>query len=520
MNLHWIVYTLALSVLLGMAALAAERAAHLWHRASRMIWAAAMLVSLAIPLAILLAMMAPASDAPEPFGAPPTRSAMLATAPAAQAASQWVARTTAPASLHIGPLLQPAWLALSATTALALGLSAATLARRQRRWTRQRIGGADVFVAPDAGPAVVGLLRPRIVLPAWLASAPPSQQALVMAHEMAHLRSRDPQLLAIAMLLLVAMPWNLPLWWQMRRLRRAIEIDCDARVLAAGHNLQQYGATLIDVGQRQSTALVNVLGMAASRSFLEQRIGIMAQGRARWRTTVTAAFGAMALCAVAGAAQLTPPAAAPRRVVQLPVATLDDYVGVYQVDEFQAITISRDGQRLLSELTGHDRSLQVAASKDHFFQQGGKVQLRFERDGHGRVVALTVLRMGTERTAPRVDGKALAQRIATYQARDGAMPGGEAALRRGADVLTTGTMFPEDLTPAFARQAEHDLPLAMRQLRKRQVGKMTSLAYQGVNRDTGEDIYRVDYEKVSMDWYLMVNSDGKIANARARVIQR
>ena len=32
----------------------------------------------------------------------------------------------------------------------------------------------------------------------------------------------------------VLMPWNLPLWWQWRRLRFAIEVDCDARVLASG----------------------------------------------------------------------------------------------------------------------------------------------------------------------------------------------------------------------------------------------------------------------------------------------
>ncbi|UUZ52386.1 hypothetical protein LP419_22985 [Massilia sp. H-1] len=45
--------------------------------------------------------------------------------------------------------------------------------------------------------------------------------------------ARDPQLLGLALLVLVAMPWNLPMWWQLRRLRHAIEVDCDARVLAA-----------------------------------------------------------------------------------------------------------------------------------------------------------------------------------------------------------------------------------------------------------------------------------------------
>jgi len=39
---------------------------------------------------------------------------------------------------------------------------------------------------------------------------------------------------------------------QLRRLRCAIEVDCDARVLKAGHDTASYGETLIVVGQRRS----------------------------------------------------------------------------------------------------------------------------------------------------------------------------------------------------------------------------------------------------------------------------
>ncbi|UUZ46788.1 hypothetical protein LP420_23520 [Massilia sp. B-10] len=70
------------------------------------------------------------------------------------------------------------------------------------------------------------------MLPLWLTQSQAQQQALVMAHESSHMAARDPQLLGLALLVLVAMPWNLPMWWQLRRLRHAIEVDCDARVLA------------------------------------------------------------------------------------------------------------------------------------------------------------------------------------------------------------------------------------------------------------------------------------------------
>src|SRR5438477_356942 len=81
---------------------------------------------------------------------------------------------------------------------------------------------------------IVGLLRSRIVVPAWLLSAPESQQTAVIAHEQSHLEAGDPLMLTIALGLLVLMPWNFPLWWQLRRLRRAIEVDCDSRVLRRG----------------------------------------------------------------------------------------------------------------------------------------------------------------------------------------------------------------------------------------------------------------------------------------------
>ena len=79
------------------------------------------------------------------------------------------------------------------------------------------------------------------------------------------------------------MPWNLPLWWQLRRLRYAIEVDCDARVLAGGLDPAHYGETLIAVGERQSAYVGAVAAMSESRSFLEERIRIMISKPVKWR---------------------------------------------------------------------------------------------------------------------------------------------------------------------------------------------------------------------------------------------
>jgi hypothetical protein len=512
-SLNWIIYALAVALLFGVAALASERAAHLWRWSTRWVWTGALAASVLLPLALLS--QPAALPAPDLARAQVQRPAPAYAAAAGKIASQWVAAKTAPATARADSWLKPAWMALSATVLLTLVASALMLAARQRRWRTARIGGVEVLVAPDAGPAVVGLLRPRIVVPLWLTQAPARQQALVLAHEQAHLAARDPQLLCLALLALVAMPWNLPLWWQLRRLRHAIEVDCDARVLAAGYDRQHYGEALIDVCARQSGLLGSALAMAESRSFLEQRIRIMVSTPGRWHKPAAVALAVLAFGTAAMAAQLAQPEAARHQRVQLAPTLLAEYEGVYQTDEFQAMKISVVDGRLMSETTGRPPIPQFAESRDHFFEPRYGTTLRFNRNSAGKVVSLTVTLLGVDIDAPRVDGAALAGRIAAHLARDGAMPGGEAALRRGADSITTGKYFPEDLTPTFAKLSQAMLARGMDQMRGKPVGKMQSVTYLGMNRDTGEDIYRVQYEKRALDWYLTVHSDGKVANARA-----
>ena len=103
------------------------------------------------------------------------------------------------------------------------------------------------------------------------------------------------------------MPWNLPLWWQLRRLRYAIEVDCDARVLDGGIDPTHYGETLISVGERQSAYVGAVAAMSESKSFLEERIRIMISKPVRWRRAGIAALAGVSLGLTALAAQVSPP---------------------------------------------------------------------------------------------------------------------------------------------------------------------------------------------------------------------
>ncbi|UUZ46789.1 hypothetical protein LP420_23525 [Massilia sp. B-10] len=104
MTLNWVVYAIALSVLLCAAALARhERAARLWQLSTRWMWAAAMAASLLLPLAAVTLPVAPPL---QDTGAPQQRTAPPLATPVGKAASQWVAAKTAPSRGAGGYLAQ------------------------------------------------------------------------------------------------------------------------------------------------------------------------------------------------------------------------------------------------------------------------------------------------------------------------------------------------------------------------------------------------------------------------------
>jgi len=164
---------------------------------------------------------------------------------------------------------------------------------------------------------------------------------MVIAHELSHVEAGDQKLLAAALLVLLCMPWNVPLWWQLRRLRRAIEVDCDARVLKEGHSAADYGEVLLEVGQRQSVLIGAVAAMSEAVSFLEQRIRIMTSAPVRRRRMSATTLGALSLGIVAVAVQVAPPNAVstPQQVIGARSAAANMTVclpATGDVDDFRA----------------------------------------------------------------------------------------------------------------------------------------------------------------------------------------
>jgi beta-lactamase regulating signal transducer with metallopeptidase domain len=137
-------------------------------------------------------------------------------------------------------------------------------------------------IAPaGAPPHVVGLIAPVIVLPAPLAAPDrATDRAAVLAHELAHLRRRDPWI-SVVQAATAALLW----WWPVvpfvnRRIVAAREAACDAWAVARGPlPREQYARLLLSFAR--TPAPVAGAALAARAGGLRPRIeAVLARGAA------------------------------------------------------------------------------------------------------------------------------------------------------------------------------------------------------------------------------------------------
>lgn len=268
----WMLYAAVLGLLLLCAALPVERYMQMKGYASRRVWLVGLAGSLLLPaLGVVL------KDAP----------------PAFEVGDRVIAATPSSGAVMSGvQLLAPydvilAWSWLAASTLL-LGyfvIGFASTVTRMRRWEPTRVDGVDVLLSPDTGPAVIGFLRGRIVLPTWVLALDATARTMMLRHEDEHRRAGDPATIALGCAFAVLMPWNPAVWIMVRRLRLAIEVDCDRRVVAPGDlDLRGYAELLLAVGARRSVPAWG-MGFSVGRPFLEERIDRMTHPPVRMHRT-------------------------------------------------------------------------------------------------------------------------------------------------------------------------------------------------------------------------------------------
>ncbi|MGE3615745.1 MAG: M56 family metallopeptidase [Gemmatimonadales bacterium] len=267
----WIGYATLVALLAAAAGRVAERWAESAGRPRRWAWLAALVLSLGLPVGLALRPVRIAAGG----GA-----AVEAVGP--EAAPTGAVSSTATLSSRLHWFDRPAtalWGALSGMLLVWTTLGVLRGRRITRRASPAVLDGEAVRLADSDGPAVFGLFAPEIVVPRWVAGLDPADRALLLAHEAEHRGARDPLLLALADLAVAVFPWNAGLWIQRRRLRRAIEIDCDERVLARHGSVDRYGRLLLAVADRLVTEPGSALAFARRTSLLRVRIASMLADR-------------------------------------------------------------------------------------------------------------------------------------------------------------------------------------------------------------------------------------------------
>lgn len=330
----WMIYSLLVSGLLYAAARAAEVVCRGLGAPTRFVWALALGVTIGLSGNALRVANARATTAA------PARAVALGTAgnttaghevvatPAARpsrwrsaiqslrAASDFTAGVLDPNALAGSTRFdRPIAIAASLSAVAAIVYLVVVLIRLRRIALECALGDVDghrVLVSEDVGPALIGTLRPRIVVPRWVLSLSVAERRDILAHEREHASAGDPALAIGAALLVALLPWNVGVWGMFGRLRLAIEADCDARVLRSRSDVGRYGALLLTVYERTVGNRTPRLAFVERRSHLEERIRRLARRTPRLYSASGAfAIAASVVLAIA-ACETTPPSKAAR----------------------------------------------------------------------------------------------------------------------------------------------------------------------------------------------------------------
>ena len=286
----WMLWSAGVGVLFLVAGLAAERLLALGGRPTRWVWLVSGVATTA------LSVLRIPGGAPEQAVTPPGYAPLLMEPLAVMVSGDSMPRS-------FDDLLVLGWVLLSSLVVVTVLLAFARLMRVVRASQPGSLGHRSVLWSRDTGPTIVGVLRPRVVLPTWARAIGRKEQELILAHEEEHIRAGDARLRLLMMLPLFVFPWNPALWLQRHRLNLAVELDCDRRVMRRmpGHS-HAYGNLLLSVGTgRNGLHGLALVSFSEGRWQLEHRINRLTDKMPRPRPSQTSLLllGAAVIVALA-----------------------------------------------------------------------------------------------------------------------------------------------------------------------------------------------------------------------------
>jgi len=214
-----------------------------------------------------------------------------------------------------------------------------------------------VVVADDAvSPHLVGVARPVLVLPGWLAGDRAVGDAAIV-HELAHLRRRDPWVRLLQVSIGTVFFFFPVVWWVSRRIDDAREIACDQWALAvAGTGPRDYARALLELARRSRGAQVaGAIAMAPRPGQLGRRVdALLAAAPRRPRTSRIAALAlaCWAVLALGGSARAHRPLVQPHWQ-----CTIDERLLARIMTEFPEADTDGNGELSRDEVCAHQERM-------------------------------------------------------------------------------------------------------------------------------------------------------------------
>lgn len=276
----WMIYMVLVSATVSLAAIVVENALRATGMPTRLLWVAG--ICFPVITAIVSAWLPMNVEARQLLL--PRRDSYAGQAGHVQVADSRSRLILRPPSIAVSPnsrlasldsTLLALWMTGCLFTLGVFGGAAVRLWRIRTAAEVRDVDGVRVAITPSTGPLVVGVLHPQILIPRWVLELDHRERQLVVAHEQEHLRAHDPALLAFSALAVGFTPWNPFVWFMLRKLGQAIELDCDRRVLRERPDTRAYAHLLLSVASRSQTNLIPLAGLATSTSSLERRFRSM-----------------------------------------------------------------------------------------------------------------------------------------------------------------------------------------------------------------------------------------------------
>jgi hypothetical protein len=227
---------------------------------------------------------------------------------------------------------------------------------------------------------------------------------------------------------------------------------------------------------------------------------------------------ALAAVAAAAAAQIVAPEnPGARQETSVDLATLDRYVGKYQLRSYFVLTVTRDGPQLYAQITGQPKLPVYAEAPNKFFWKIVDAEVTFAVSDSGPAASATIHQNGHDNEWLRVDeaaAQALEQQLADRVSRQQPQAGSEAAVRKSFAAIAAGEPNYGDMTAPLQEATRKQLPVLEGSFKG--YGPITSVEFRGVN-DAGSDKYLVTHQSGKQsEWIVNLGADGKISGLLVR----